>query len=145
MVQLDTLLATAAWRAIVMHATNADPTITGTDLLTVLVQSHTDLAPAGGASAASAITTPAASASGGVTSASYGSVRDTALGDALRLDEARDALAEIQKTSQVCLRLLIHMLSDGAPVSLGPCQSSCAWGHCAPASLSDHPHCHVLN
>jgi hypothetical protein len=99
LMQLDTVLSTAAWRAIVAHAINANANISGSDLLSVLIQSHTDLAPSSGSNAAAVVQQSALGSAAAV--ASYGSVRDTALGDALRLDEARDALDEIQTSQQV--------------------------------------------
>ena len=99
--ELDTLLARAAWSATITHALNSDPTISGLDLVTMLIQSQTELS---GGSAGNPGKLPADALSDDVAgSSSYGSVREQVLGDALRSDEARAALQEAEGLSGIPL------------------------------------------
>jgi hypothetical protein len=97
--QLDALLDTAAWRAIIAHAVSADPGIDGPALVTMLVQSHTSVVTTTGAAPATFSGGIAAAADGD--SSSYGSVRAASVADALRMEGAREALEKAADLSGV--------------------------------------------
>ena len=98
LLQLNSVLDSAAWRSIVTHAKSSSPGIAGHDLVTMLVQSHTNVASlssgSGPASSGAAV-----AAVGG--EASYGSVRASSVADALRMEGARDALEKASTLSGV--------------------------------------------
>ena len=99
LLQLDSILDSAAWRSIVTHAQSSSPGISGHDLVTLLVQSHTNVAsisPGSGPAGPSGAT-PAAV--GG--EASHGSVRASSVADALRMEGARDALEKAATLSGI--------------------------------------------
>ena len=110
--QLDATFDTAAWRAIMAHALNGNPSISGQEFATLLLASHTSIASTSGGPSASAAggAVPLAGAGGGAP-AFIGGVRDASLEDALRLAGARDALEEAVGTSGVA-RVEIFLQSD---------------------------------
>ena len=97
--QLDARLSTASWRATIAHVINVTPAISGADLAAAIIASHNDLA--GGTTGAAVISPalgdPAVSSSG----ASYGSVRDASIADALRMDLAVTALTQAAEQTGV--------------------------------------------
>ena len=96
--QLNALLDTAAWRAIITHALNADSGVDGPNLITLLIQSHTSVVTTTGAAPATfSGGTPAVADDG----SSYGSVRAASVADALRMEGARDALEQAADLSGV--------------------------------------------
>ena len=86
---LADLMGQASWRATVSHLINADANILGPKLVSDLIRSHTEV-------------TASSSGSGGSggdlgdltfnSAASYGSIRDQSIGDALRSKDASEAL-----------------------------------------------------
>lgn len=90
--QLDTRLASASWRASIAHVVNVNPAISGEELAAAIIASHNDLA-GGTAGAAAPLPAPGDPASY-FAGASYGSVRDASIADALRTDAAVTALAQ---------------------------------------------------
>jgi hypothetical protein len=97
--QLDSLLDTAAWRSIVTHALSEQPGISGEELITLLVRSHTNVVSTTVGSGPAGFSGGTSTSSGG--EASYGSVRASSVADALRLEGARDALAKAEGLSGV--------------------------------------------
>lgn len=95
---LSELLRQASWRSTVAHLINASPTISGTELVTSLVRTHSEVS--GGLSGGASGSFPAASSSSLVPD-TYGSIRDSSIADALRSDEASAALAAAATQSGV--------------------------------------------
>jgi hypothetical protein len=95
---LSELLKQASWRATVAHLTNATPTISGTELVSSLIRTHSEVSggPSGGASVPHTVVGSSAAAAD-----SYGSIRDSSIADALRSDEASAALAAAATQSGV--------------------------------------------
>ena len=117
---LDELMGRASWQAMITHALNANHQITGIELVTTMLLSQTDLAgPVSGGSFST--TTPSGQGDVGALGVSYGSVREASLAEALRSDEARDALQEaetlvgidrveafMQSGSTICMRAMLY-------------------------------------
>ena len=105
MVKLPALadrLKEASWRSALTHITNSTPLISGTDLISSLIRTHTDVTEvgpgSGGPSNSANVLDAAASSS---EPSSYGSVRDATIGDALRAQEAAWALEKAGQLSGV--------------------------------------------
>ena len=88
---LASLMEQASWRAAATHLLNTQPGASGSELVTALIRTHTDVAgsTSGGGGSDIAVVRPSGSAA---EVASYGSIREQSIGDALRAKEATDAL-----------------------------------------------------
>ena len=95
---LSELLGRASWRATVTHLLNTNGTISGPDLISSLITSHTEVAEASSAGGPS--TDSEAVGTSGI-SASYGSIRDQSIGDALRSTAATEALSLAENQSGI--------------------------------------------
>ena len=121
---LDTQLKATAWQSFLSHAVVANPAIAGSDLVSAMITSHTDIAAAPASGGAGPAALPSAADDGGAggvgTGHAYGAVRDTALADALLADEARSALEKaatetgvervetlMQSGSTLCMRSIL--------------------------------------
>ena len=121
---LETHLRATAWQSFLSHAVVANPAISGPDLISAMITSHTDIAAASASGGSGPAAPPAASGDGGTggagTGHAYGAVRDTALADALLADEARSALEKaatqtgvervetlMQSGSTICMRSVL--------------------------------------
>jgi len=81
----------ASWRATISHLLNSENPVEGTELVSALIRSHTEINEASSGAGGSG---DAAQAGGGADggSGSYGSIREQSIGDALRSTEALEAL-----------------------------------------------------
>ena len=97
---LAELFGRASWQQTLTHLINANPSISGADLVSTLISTHTEVA---GSSSGNGTVVDASSSSTADDSgaASYGSIREQSVGDALRLVAAVDALTDAATQSGV--------------------------------------------
>ena len=99
---LESLLARASWRAAIAHLDNAQPNASGPDFISSLIKTQTEVgATSAGDAAGSTASASAAPSSLGPADASYGSIRQQSIADALRSDAALEALDEAAKQTGV--------------------------------------------
>lgn len=125
---LDGVCRTPAWSSFVSHAITANPLLSGSDLVSAMVTSHTDLAAASAGlasgSAALAVGVGAAGPPMGLGQA-YGSVREASLADALQAQVARDALEAAAK--QTGVERVETMMQSGSTVVMRATLLQEAW------------------
>ena len=120
--ELNTTLTKAAWAATITHAINTAPTLTGEELVTLLVNSQNELS--GSTSGGGGLQDAPGDAS---TPASYGSVKEQVLGDALRSQESQTALE--QASSQAGVDLVETLMLSGSVVLTRAMLLQEAWLH----------------
>ena len=98
---LSELFSRASWRAALTHLVNTTPDITGESLVTSLIHTQTEVNQDASASGAFSSSTAMPAGAGTSDVASYGSIRDASIADALRAPEADSALAAAASLSGV--------------------------------------------
>ena len=129
--QMEQVLGTASWQAIITSLKNDTPTISGTELVTALVVSHVDL---DGSATSSGVVNGSGAPIDTLLGASHGSVRDTSVADALRQSVATVALAEAAGQSGV--ERVETMMLSGSTILLRAIFLQESWLQNKAASLS---------
>ena len=131
--QLDAVLGAASWRSFVTMAINTNAGVLGRDLVDAMLLSQNDIV-APGAGGGGTAATPAAGGAAVDTGASFGSIRDSALADALRQDGTRDALAEA--ISQAGVERVETFMTSGSTILLRAMLLQESWLQNRAAALS---------
>ena len=100
---LASLFSGASWQAATTHLLNDDANISGENLVSALIKTHTEVTSrtSGDGGSGSGADTSLMGASSSSEPSSYGSVRELSIGDALRASEATEALGAAEDLSGV--------------------------------------------